>query len=255
MVMVSLTTRPTVQVLVCAPSHAACDAAVLCLAAHWPGGAGHSLVRLGSLERLTSREVEQFLPEKGAGEEGDSPLARARSDLQSAERKVVSLHSQLLEGGRGRGEVQLQEQAAVARASASYRELEETAVTGASVVVCTLMTAARGWLMQRLSDGELGLLCVDEAGQTLDSSLLPLLGRARRMVLAGDHLQLPPTVLSKEGVARGLATSLLERLALARPGVVSLLSTQYRSHPAIAAWSSQYFYGGKVRAATGLENR
>ena len=241
--------------LVCAPSHAACDAAVLCLAAHWPGGAGDSLVRLGSLERLTSREVEQFLPARGAREEGDTPLARARADLQSAEKKVVSLQSQLLEGGRGRGEVQEQEQAAVARASASYRELEETAVAGASVVVCTLMTAARGWLLRRLSDGELGLLCVDEAGQTLDSGLLPVLARARRLVLAGDHLQLPPTVLSREGVSRGLATSLLERLALARPGSVSLLSTQYRSHPRIAAWSSEYFYGGKVRAAAGLEDR
>ena len=90
---------------------------------------------------------------------------------------------------------------------------------------------------------------------------------------AGDHLQLPPVVLSKEGRERGLATSLLERhalaiiiiiiiiisllqrLALARPASVALLSTQYRSHPMISGWSSGYFYKGELEAAPQLQNR
>ena len=70
---------------------------------------------------------------------------------------------------------------------------------------------------------------MDEAGFCLSSQLVPVLARARRLVMAGDHLQLPPVVLSQEALDRGLGVSLMETLASSCPWTVSLLTTQYRS--------------------------
>ena len=79
--------------------------------------------------------------------------------------------------------------------------------------------------------------------------MLPIVCRARRLIMAGDHLQLPPVVLSQAAQERGLGTSLLERLANKCPSCVRLLSTQYRSNQLISAWSSKKFYGGHLVAA------
>ena len=67
--------------------------------------------------------------------------------------------------------------------------------------------------------------------------------------MAGDHLQLPPVVLSQEALDRGLGVSLMEQLATQCPETVSLLTTQYRSHEMISGWSSQHFYSGLLSAA------
>ena len=85
------------------------------------------------------------------------------------------------------------------------------------------------------------MLAVDEAGFCLSSQLASLVCRARAIVMAGDHLQLPPVVLSQEALDRGLGVSLMEQLAKACPETVSLLTTQYRSHEMISGWSSQHF--------------
>ncbi|MBM3442937.1 MAG: IGHMBP2 family helicase [Bacteroidetes bacterium] len=96
-------------------------------------------------------------------------------------------------------------------------------------------------------------LVIDEAGQCTSPfawCALPLAGRA---ILAGDPLQLPPTVLSKKAAALGLARSILES-AIENGYSCTLLDTQYRMKPSIAAFSSQQFYGGKLKTSEQLQD-
>ncbi|WP_107039399.1 AAA domain-containing protein [Brumimicrobium mesophilum] len=87
---------------------------------------------------------------------------------------------------------------------------------------------------------------LDEAGQCIEPLAWLVLEKANRAILSGDHLQLPPTVISEEAGRKGLATSVLERAINA--GVQSdLLGVQYRMTPEIAGFSSRYFYDGKLQ--------
>ncbi len=105
-----------------------------------------------------------------------------------------------------------------------------------------------------LDDSVLGgrrfdLVIIDEACQSTEPGCWIAIGRAERVVLAGDHRQLPPTVLSAEAERQGYAISLFERLAEARgDSVLKRLDTQYRMHAAIMDFSSLEFYEAELLA-------
>jgi superfamily I DNA and/or RNA helicase len=89
---------------------------------------------------------------------------------------------------------------------------------------------------------------VDEAGQGIEpATWIPIL-KGRKLVLAGDHLQLPPTIKSEEAARKGLSVTLLEKLAKLHPEAVTLLEEQYRMHQDIMRFSSQQFYEGRLTA-------
>ena len=94
---------------------------------------------------------------------------------------------------------------------------------------------------------------MDEAGQAIEPDVLSAAeaAQARRCVLCGDPMQLPPTVLSAAGVEAGLASSPMERLLEVRDASVALrfLDEQRRMHPAISAFPNATYYGGRVRDA------
>lgn len=100
------------------------------------------------------------------------------------------------------------------------------------------------------------LALVDEATQAIEPlSLLPF-ARARRVVLSGDHLQLPPTVISPEAARRGLSTSLFERLfADHGPAVATMLKEGRRMSTALLAFPSASLYGGALRAHPSVADR
>lgn len=129
-------------------------------------------------------------------------------------------------------------------------ELEDRAVRellDAADVVCSTNSTAGGDL---LADRRFDVVAVDEATQATEPSCLVPLTRADRVVLAGDHRQLPPTVLSREAAADGLDRSLFERLAEAHgEAILEMLSVQYRMHEAIMGFAGERFYGGCLRAA------
>ena len=126
---------------------------------------------------------------------------------------------------------------------------EDEIISKAKIVVMTNSNASKARILRKLKAGEFSLLCVDEAGFALDDEILPLIIHARRLIMAGDPLQLPPVVQCEEAKKKGYGVSLLERLCDVMPENVSLLATQYRSNSVISDWSSKYFYGGKVVAA------
>ncbi len=96
-------------------------------------------------------------------------------------------------------------------------------------------------------------LVMDEAGQCIEPLAWCIFPLAEKFVLAGDHLQLPPTIISNDAAKLGLNISVLER-AIHTAGTVYLLDTQYRMRQAIAGFSSEYFYKGLLQTAPHLAN-
>lgn len=89
---------------------------------------------------------------------------------------------------------------------------------------------------------------IDEAGQALEPACwIPIL-KAQKVILAGDHCQLPPTIKSDEAARKGLSTTLLEKCTALHPESVTLLEEQYRMHTTIMGYSSNIFYEDKLKA-------
>ncbi len=121
----------------------------------------------------------------------------------------------------------------------------------ARVIACTLVGSAN-----RILEGQkFGTLFIDEAAQALEAACWIPIQKASRVVFAGDHCQLPPTVKSNEALKGGLGVTLMERIAKQKPEVVTLLKVQYRMNHEIMKFSSDWFYGGKVESAPEVKNR
>ena len=121
----------------------------------------------------------------------------------------------------------------------------------ARVIACTLVGSAN-----RLLEGmKFGTLFIDEAAQALEAACWIPMKRASRVILAGDHCQLPPTVKSIAALRAGLGKTLMERIAENKPEVVTLLKIQYRMNDEIMRFSSDWFYGGKVESAPQIKYR
>ena len=121
----------------------------------------------------------------------------------------------------------------------------------ARVIACTLVGSAH----HLLEGMKFGTLFIDEAAQALEAACWIPMKRASRVILAGDHCQLPPTVKSIAALRAGLGKTLMERIAENKPEVVTLLTIQYRMNDEIMRFSSDWFYGGKVESAPQIKYR
>ena len=121
----------------------------------------------------------------------------------------------------------------------------------ARVIACTLVGSS-----SRLLDGQkFGTLFIDEAAQALEAACWIPIRRVSRVVFAGDHCQLPPTVKSIAALKAGLGKTLMERIVENKPEVVTLLKMQYRMNEEIMRFSSDWFYGGQVESAPEVKYR
>ena len=121
----------------------------------------------------------------------------------------------------------------------------------ARVIACTLVGSAH----HLLEGMKFGTLFIDEAAQALEAACWIPMKRTSRVILAGDHCQLPPTVKSIAALRAGLGKTLMERIAENKPEVVTLLKIQYRMNDEIMRFSSDWFYGGKVESAPQIKYR
>ncbi|OYP55802.1 AAA domain-containing protein [Segatella bryantii] len=121
----------------------------------------------------------------------------------------------------------------------------------ARVIASTLVGSAN-----RILEGQkFGTLFIDEAAQALEAACWIPMRRATRVILAGDHCQLPPTIKSLAALKAGLGKTLMERIVENKPEVVTLLKVQYRMNEQIMQFSSNYFYHGKVETAPQIKYR
>ncbi|KAG6515823.1 hypothetical protein ZIOFF_026257 [Zingiber officinale] len=129
------------------------------------------------------------------------------------------------------------------------RKRQQLAVSDVIKNADVVLTTLTGSFSRKLESITFDLVIIDEAAQALEVACwIPLL-KGPRCVLAGDHLQLPPTIQSVEAEKKGLGKTLFERLAgLYGDEVMSMLTVQYRMHELIMSWSSKEFYNSKVEA-------
>ena len=121
----------------------------------------------------------------------------------------------------------------------------------ARVIASTLVGSAN-----RILEGQkFTTLFIDEAAQALEAACWIPIRKCSRVVFAGDHCQLPPTIKSIAALKGGLGKTLMERIVENKPEVVTLLKIQYRMNEQIMRFSSDYFYQGQVESAPAVKYR
>ena len=224
------------QVLVCAQSNMAVD---------WISeklvDRGINVLRIGNPTRVNDKMLG-FTYERRFESHPDYPqlwaIRKAISELRSNRKKGSESFHQKMDRLRSRAaEIEIRINAEL------FGE--------ARVIACTLVGSAH-----RLLEGmKFGTLFIDEAAQALEAACWIPMRRASRVILAGDHCQLPPTVKSIAALRAGLGKTLMERIAENKPEVVTLLKIQYRMNEDIMRFSSDWFYGGQVESAPQIKYR
>jgi len=218
------------QVLVCAQSNMAVD---------WISeklvDRGIHVLRLGNPTRVNDKMLS-FTYERRFESHPDYPqlwaLRKTIRELRSHRRRADDHYHQKIDRLKS-------------RATELEIRINSELFSEARVIACTLVGAAH-----RLLDGmKFGTLFIDEAAQALEAACWIPMRRVSRVVFAGDHCQLPPTVKSIAALKAGLGVTLMERIVTTHPDVVTLLRMQYRMHEDIMRFSSDYFYNGQVEAA------
>ncbi|MCA1827878.1 MAG: AAA family ATPase [Myxococcales bacterium] len=226
------------SVLASAPSNLAVDNLVERLVA-----TGIDAVRIGHPARVLPSVVEHTLDQKTAAHD----QARIAADLV---REALRLRSDARKRKQRRGPGRFSEAREAEREArkllAEARELEERAelavLEKAQVILATLTGLESRALARRTFD----LAVIDEATQAVEPAVYLALLRCSRAVLAGDHRQLPPTVISPD--AAPLSVSLFERLTAAQPSAMVTLAEQHRMNEKIMRYPSDVLYEGKLRA-------
>uniref|UniRef100_A0A8C6FZD0 DNA-binding protein SMUBP-2 n=1 Tax=Moschus moschiferus TaxID=68415 RepID=A0A8C6FZD0_MOSMO len=227
------------KVLCCAPSNVAVDNLVERLA-RWK----QRILRLGHPARLLDSIHQHSLDAVLARSDGARIVADIRRDIDQAWVKNRKTQDKR-EKGNCRDEIKLLRKELKDREEAAMLE----SLTAASVVLATNTGASADGPLKLLPDDHFDVVVIDECAQALEASCwIPLL-KARKCILAGDHKQLPPTIISHKAALAGLSLSLMERLAEQRgAGAVRVLTVQYRMHQAIARWASEALYHGQLTA-------
>ncbi|MCC5921696.1 MAG: AAA family ATPase [Cyclobacteriaceae bacterium] len=120
----------------------------------------------------------------------------------------------------------------------------------AQVILCTLVGASNSQLRSR----KFKTVFIDEAAQSLEPACWIALLKAQRVIFAGDHQQLPPTVKLYSAAKAGLSYTLFERIMHDLPSASQLLTTQYRMNEQIMQFSSGYFYDNKLEAHSSVKH-
>ena len=137
------------------------------------------------------------------------------------------------------------------RATELEISINESLFNEARVIACTLTGSAS----RTLAGKRFSTLFIDEAAQALEAACWIAIQKAGRVILAGDHRQLPPTIKCPAALQGGLDRTLMESIARQHPETVCLLRTQYRMNEEIMRFSSDYFYAGKVESAPDVKYR
>ncbi len=228
------------QVLVCAQSNTAVD----CISEKLVDR-GVNVLRIGNPSRVNDKMLS-FTYERRFEAHPSYP------ELWAVRKELRQLHSRKRAGDFSRREALRHRIAKLNdRAVALELAIREDLFNSANVIASTLVSSNHRLLYGR----KFGTLFIDEAAQALEAACWIAIRHADRVVLAGDHQQLPATIKCIEAARGGLDRTLMQRVAERLPETVTLLQTQYRMHTDIMRFSSDWFYGGKLVAAPEVSQR
>lgn len=229
------TLRRENQVLVCAQSNMAVD---------WISerlmDRGIDVLRVGNPTRVNDKMLSQTY-EHRFEDHPEYPqlwaMRKTMREMRAAKHKTEAFHQKM------------------DRLKSRAMELEllihNEIMSHARVISCTLAGSA-----SRVLEGmKFNTLFIDEAAQALEAACWIAIGKAHRVILAGDHQQLPPTVKCLDALKGGLGKTLMERIVESNPQVVTLLKVQYRMNEDIMRFSSDWFYNGEVESAPEVKYR
>ena len=223
------------QVLVCAQSNMAVDWICEKLVDH-----GVPVLRIGNPSRVNDKMLS-FTYERKFESHPDYP------ELWSIRKTIRQIKE-----NRKRGDNVHQKIARLRdRASEIEMAINAQLFDEARVVACTLVGSANKLLVRH----KFSTLFIDEAAQALEPACWIAIRRASRVILAGDHQQLPPTIKCYEAMKQGLGKTLMERIVENQPDAVTLLKVQYRMNDDIMKFSSDWFYQGEVESDESVKHR
>ncbi|MCB1307634.1 MAG: AAA family ATPase [Leptospiraceae bacterium] len=236
------------RVLVTAPTNTAVDLLAELLAPY-----GFAMLRIGHPGRVDENALAYTLDGRLAAHSEASVLNHMRRDAEELYRKAHRYRRNF--GSEERAERQA--------CRAEYRDLMRqvrtleksmiTQIIDDAVIVLSTLTGANHPL---IAEQHFDVAVIDEAAQALEPAAWIPIQRAPRTVLAGDHCQLPPTIISAEkNLAHTLFEKVIERHSDAHPDRIFFLDEQYRMHPDIMAFSNSYFYEDRLRAADAVGER
>ncbi|HMH23447.1 MAG TPA: AAA domain-containing protein [Puia sp.] len=228
------------QILVVAPSNTAVD-----LLSEKLSYEGLNILRVGNPARVSQRLMSLTL---------DSKMAEHASmkEIRKLKKQASDFRNMAHKYKRSFGHAEREQRKALFdEARKIMKQVENTeqyiaddVVAKAQVITATLV-GANHYTVRNLT---FHTVVIDEAGQAIEpASWIPVL-KAKKLVLAGDHCQLSPTVKSREAARNGLSRTLLEKCVALHPEAVILLEEQYRMNEMIMNYSSAVFYGSKLRA-------
>lgn len=226
------------QVLVCAQSNMAVD---------WISeklvDRGVSVLRIGNPSRVNDKMLS-FTYERRFESYPDYP------QLWSIRKAIRELYARSRKGAE-REAVRQKINSLKDRATELEIRINESLFSEARVIACTLVGSAN----RLLTGQKFGTLFIDEAAQALEAACWIPIRKADRVILAGDHCQLPPTVKAPEALRAGLGHTLMQTIVKNKPDTVSLLKLQYRMNDEIMRFSSEWFYGGMLQSAPEVKYR
>lgn len=241
------TVRQEKQVLVCAPSNAAVDLLVEKLIEEEV-----NVLRIGHPARLTPAVIENSMDVKISKHPEFHRLKELRKKSEEF-RSMAGKHKRNFGREERNQRTQLYKEARALKGESKELEyyITESLADGAQVIACTLTGAAHRLVTDRLFK----TVFIDESSQAMEAaSWIPIL-RAKRVIMSGDHHQLPPTIKSREAAKEGLENTLFAQGLNIQPIAVTMLEEQYRMEPMIMGFSSMQFYKGMLKAADSVLNR
>ena len=232
------TIRRERRVLVCAPSNTAVDLLTEKLAER-----GVNVIRLGNPSRVSDLLLKHTLD---AGVMAHASYAKMHAIRQTAEqhRDTASEHVRNFGFEERQHRQWLREEARTLRQAADDLErfMTEDVLESVQVITCTLVGASH----RHIRHLSFETVFIDEAAQALEPGCWIPIAKGQRLVLAGDHHQLPPTVKSEKAAREGLRVTLFEKCIQRQPDTARMLTMQYRMHAHIMGFSSEKFYGGQL---------
>jgi superfamily I DNA and/or RNA helicase len=234
------TIRRERRVLVCAPSNTAVDLLTERLAER-----GANVIRMGNPSRVSDLLLQYTLDARVMAHPSYSKMRAMRQTAdQYRETASERVHHPGFEERQQRRLLKEEARMLFQAADDLERFITEDVLDSVQVITCTLVGASNRNIAHLTFD----TVFIDEAAQALEPGCWIPIAKGERVILAGDHHQLPPTVKSERAAREGLRETLFEKCIERQPATARMLTVQYRMHEQIMAFSSEQFYGGQLEA-------